>query len=186
MRRRRRRISRSNPLPPLSLVLQSRIAIPHDVHCASLWPTCSTATACKGGSIVVGQRHQRRAVCSLPRRRNGVQRARARRGGRGRAVVACDVEAVTHFPHHIATHLHLLTQLTCISALAPSRAMLRPARQSRIHRAAHTPQHVPRSRHSCIHRATRTHQDLRFFASILTFLLPSYHATLWLPSSVQP
>jgi hypothetical protein len=82
--------------------------------------------------------------------------AGAGRVGRGRAVVACDAEAVTHFPDPIATHLHLLTQLTCITALTPSRAMLRPAR------------------HLCIHRAAHTHQDRRFFALIVTFLLRTY------------
>jgi len=51
-RRRRRRISRPNPRPPLSPVLQSKIVTPYDVHCASLWPTHSTTAACKGGPNV--------------------------------------------------------------------------------------------------------------------------------------
>lgn len=93
-------------------------------------------------------------------------------GGRGRAVMLCHAGTVTHFssytnyfPHLIATHLHLLTQLTCISPLTPSRAMLRPARHSRIRRTA------------------RTHQDHRF-----SFLLCCHHAigSLVFPSSVQP
>ena len=46
---------------------------------------------------------------------------RARRVGHGRAVVLCGAGDVTHFPHTIATHLHLLTQLTCNSAAALSR-----------------------------------------------------------------
>ena len=80
------------------------------------------------------------------------------RGGRGCAVVACGVEVVTHFLHLIATHLHLLTQLTCNSA-------------ARTH--AHT---VPRSRHPRILRAAhalhaRTHRDALhctlFFAHVL-------------------
>lgn len=64
--------------------------------------------------------------------------------GRGRAVVACGVEAVTHFPHLIATHLHLLTQLTCNSAATPTR-----------HRTTVTPPvHPP--------NCTALHQDRRF------------------------
>jgi hypothetical protein len=64
-------------------------------------------------------------TCGVPDElRSGPHKARAR----ARVVVACAVEAVTHllrvrtiFPHLIATHLHLLTQLTCNSAAALSR-----------------------------------------------------------------
>ncbi len=41
-----------------------------------LYPTRLAAATCKGGSIVVGRKHQGRAVCSLPRGRNGALRAR--------------------------------------------------------------------------------------------------------------
>jgi hypothetical protein len=60
-----------------------------------LYPTRLAAATCKGGSIVVGRKHQGRAVCSLPRGRNGALRARWA-GGRGRAVMLCHAGAVTH------------------------------------------------------------------------------------------
>lgn len=105
MRRRRRRISRSNPRPPLSPVLLCRFAIPYDVHSIRLLATCSTATACKGRlnqvgettGMVLGGR-----AWDVPKGRT----AGAAKRGRGRAVLACAVGAVTHFPHLIATHLH--------------------------------------------------------------------------------
>ncbi len=45
---------------------------------------------------MVGQQHQRRAVCSLPRGRSGAA-ASAKRAGRGRAVIVYNLRGVTHF-----------------------------------------------------------------------------------------
>ena len=129
------------------------------MHSIVLWATRSTATACKGRSNELGRQHQRRAVCGLPKRRNGVQWARVAGWSRVRAVLACDAGAVTHiyFAHE----------------LSPPTPHARTPHIS----SAHT---VPQARHSCIHRTARTHLDHRFFASIVTFVLPSYRATLCL------
>jgi hypothetical protein len=143
MRRRRRRISRSNPRPPCRRFLRVKTPFHMTMFVLCYWQPAQqqqlarAAQSCPADSTKGAQF----VAC----RGAGMEcTERAGRGGRGRAVVACGVGAVTHFPNPIATHLHLLTQLTCISPLTPSRAMLRPARLS------------------CILRAARTHQDRRF------------------------
>ena len=123
MRRRRRRISRSNPLPPLSLVLQSKNPIPYDVHCASLWVRRCGATACKGRPNQVGETTEMvhgEVAFGVPMGRTA---GRTRRG-RGRAVIVYNPEDVTHMLRTrtisaARTHSHALRTFAPHIAPAP-------------------------------------------------------------------
>lgn len=134
-----------------------------------LLATCSTVAACKGrpnhlgelAELVLGE-----AAWNVPMGRTAGAR-RVSRGvlgcARGRLVCRGGRNAFTsytnYFPHLIATHLHLLTQLTCNSAAALTH------RRTTIATLANSP--------SC-------HIHALFFACVLFFV-----ATLYQRASVS-
>jgi len=166
MRRRRRRYNRSNPLPPCLPVLARQNAFlqsktPLFMTCLVLcyWQPTEAQPLARvgqtrgegmvrlmvGGPRLTGWNELPSASCGAAVSARG--RCLCREGRN--AFTSC----TNYFPHLIATHLHLLTQLTCISPLTPSR------------------HHVPRSRHPCIRRAPRTHRACTLFFACRFFFV---------------
>ena len=131
------------------------------MRCIVLWPTCSTATACKGRSNQVGETNEMVL-----------------------GEVACDVLnrlLSGRCEGWLTTRIH--ARGDCIQSRGRNAYVSYTNYLRRTHALARTPRHAPTGS-SPAHPPGYTHPIQSLL--IVTFLLPSYHATLCLLTSVQP